>query len=305
MFLIMVCLALPPVLIFSHFACLAMCCVNLRPGSFENASKPFMSMVYHYITMRNMSMSYVPSLTLPPRVSHHAVAFAMCVFRFTSLPIPSFHLRWNVFNISVVRSQRNGTSRRSMLQSDSVQCLAFVPFQASDYQYIRTLANERRRESFALSRDRGRDTSGEVSADSPWSFESLNGTIGDGGRQALTAFPKMNKRSDDLFSAFFIASVQDETGIDINDSVGKSTKHPYYFVHTVCDGNCQQITPEQRATIDSNARSSRSVVSCVDKDELAVDPFAIPLPFTPGVYVDGKELIYRGGYLLIYVYVTG
>eukprot|EP00892_Ulva_mutabilis_P006948 jgi/Ulvmu1/4625/UM002_0356.1 len=173
------------------------------------------------------------------------------------------------------------TSRRSLLQSDNVQCLAFVPFQASDYQYIRSLANERRRESFAISRSRGRDTSGEVSADSPWSFESLNGTESDGERQALTAFPKMNKRSDDLFSAFFIASVEDETGVDINDSVGKSTKQPYYFVQTVCDGNCQDLTPNERASVDANARSSRAVISCVDKEKLAEDPFAIALPFTP------------------------
>lgn len=179
--------------------------------------------------------------------------------------------------------QRKGAAERSLMQAQNVQCLAFVPFQASDYDYIRSLANERRRESFALSRDRGRDTSGDVSTDSVWSFETLQGGESDGERQALTAFPKMNKRSDDLFSAFFIASIEDETGFDINDSVGKSSKRPYYFVQNVCDGTCQTLTPEERASIDANARSSRSVVSCVDKAQLAEDPFALPLPFTPGM----------------------
>ena len=163
-----------------------------------------------------------------------------------------------------------------------------MPFQASDYGYIRSLANERRRESFALSRDRGRDTSGDVAADSPWSFDGLDGGQGDGDRQALTAFPKMNKRSEDLYSAFFIASIKDATGVDVNDSVGKSSKKPYYFVQTVCDGNCQELTPEERAGIDENARASRSVISCVDKDVLAEDPFSLPLPFTPGVAAAGR-----------------
>lgn len=186
--------------------------------------------------------------------------------------------------------QKTAISSRSLMQSDNVQCLAFVPFQASDYEYIRTLSNERRRESFAISRERGQDTSGAVSADAPWSFESLNGTPNEGGRQALTAFPKMNKRSFDLFSAFFIASVEDETGVDINDSVGKSTKQPYYFVQSVCNGNCQELTPAERAAVDANARSSRAVVSCVDKVQLAQDPFAIALPFTPGPFTPAVKL---------------
>lgn len=137
-------------------------------------------------------------------------------------------------------------------------------------------------ESASLATHRLRPTSHNLNID--FKSQSIAGGQGDGSRQALTAFPKMNKRSEDLFSAFFIASIEDETGVDVNDSVGKSSKKPYYFVQTICDGDCQDLTGEERAGIDANARSSRSVISCFDKEKLAEDPFALPLPFTPGMH---------------------
>lgn len=51
--------------------------------------------------------------------------------------------------------------------------------------------------------------------------------------QALQAFPKMTKRGDDLYTACLNAGLQEATDVDVNDSVGKSTRKPYYFVHTV------------------------------------------------------------------------
>lgn len=51
--------------------------------------------------------------------------------------------------------------------------------------------------------------------------------------EALQAFPKMNKRADDLYSAFLNACMEEATGVDMSDNVGESTRRPYYFVHTV------------------------------------------------------------------------
>lgn len=60
--------------------------------------------------------------------------------------------------------------------------------------------------------------------------------------EALTAFPEMDKRSDDLYSSYINECILASTGQDVNDSVGKSTKKPYYFVHTVCStySRCDQ-----------------------------------------------------------------
>jgi hypothetical protein len=41
----------------------------------------------------------------------------------------------------------------------------------------------------------------------------------------------------------------------------------------------------QTAAIDHNARSSRAIVSCVESAQLAANPFALALPFTPGARV--------------------
>ena len=50
----------------------------------------------------------------------------------------------------------------------------------------------------------------------------------------------------------------------------------------VCNGNCASLTPAQQVQIDNSARNTRAVISCVDSAALAEDPFALPLPFTPG-----------------------
>ena len=51
--------------------------------------------------------------------------------------------------------------------------------------------------------------------------------------EALSAFPEMDKRSDDLYSSYLNFCILSATTVDVNDSVGKSTRKPYYFVHTV------------------------------------------------------------------------
>lgn len=56
-------------------------------------------------------------------------------------------------------------------------CLAFVPYRSDDYEYMRWISDDRRRESFALARDRCTTISGSLPTDgAPWDFEGLKGS---------------------------------------------------------------------------------------------------------------------------------
>lgn len=176
--------------------------------------------------------------------------------------------------------------------SPGATCVAYVPFRASDYEYMQGLAIESRRESFAAARERGTNVTGTVSADGPWTLEGLAGeSYGGSGAQALSAFPQVDKRTDDVYQAFFIASIAAATGVDVADSIGQATQRPYYSVRSVCKGaSCSSLSQQEWSQLQQEAGASRGVISCADTATLAADPAALPLPFgTSGAFCLDRE----------------
>jgi hypothetical protein len=168
---------------------------------------------------------------------------------------------------------------RELLQAGTT-CVLFVPFRPADYKYISKLSDDRRRESFAQARDRAASVTGTVSPDQAWSFQSLDGSSYDANQAlALSAFPDMNKRSNDLYQSYFIQALEDATGVNLNDNIGKSSKKPYYYAQKVCGGNvrCSDLGPAQKARIQAQTEAARGTISCAE------NPSDLVLPFTPGM----------------------
>jgi hypothetical protein len=121
---------------------------------------------------------------------------------------------------------------------------------------------------------------GTASPDKAWSFQSLDGSSYDANNAlALSAFPNMNKRSEDLYQSYLIRALEGATGVNLNDNIGKSSKKPYYYVQKVCGGSapCASLGPAQKARIQAQTEAARGTISCAQE---ATD---LALPFTPGI----------------------
>ena len=168
---------------------------------------------------------------------------------------------------------------RHLVQQEMV-CVLFVPFRPADYTYVSTLADVRRRESFATARARAQAITQAALPDTLWNFETLDGSPYDAADAlSLAAFPDMDNRTEDLYTTYLIAALMAATGVDLNDIIGKSSKMPYYYAHQLCSGAaCSSFTLGELASIQAQTSGARGTISC------ATEPTELALPFTQSAH---------------------